>query len=64
VLNEHHYKRLMTEYVRYYHDDRTHLGLAKQTPDGRSAAKQTALPREVVSMPRLRGLYHRYDPAA
>jgi hypothetical protein len=54
----------MTEYVRYYHDDRTHLGLAKQTPDGRSAAKQTALPREVVSMPRLRGLYHRYDPAA
>jgi transposase InsO family protein len=31
VLNERHLKRLMTEYVRYYHDDRTHLGLEKQT---------------------------------
>jgi putative transposase len=31
ALNERHTKRLMTEYVRYYHDDRTHLGLAKET---------------------------------
>ncbi len=34
VLNERHLKRLMTEYVCYYHDDRTHLGLAKQTHAG------------------------------
>jgi transposase InsO family protein len=27
VLNEQHLKRLMAEYVRYYHEDRTHLGL-------------------------------------
>ncbi len=26
VLNERHLKRLMGEYVRYYHEDRTHLG--------------------------------------
>jgi putative transposase len=32
VLNERHLKRLMSEYVRYYHEDRTHLGLAKDTP--------------------------------
>ncbi|HEX4155995.1 MAG TPA: integrase core domain-containing protein [Acidobacteriaceae bacterium] len=25
VLNEQHLKRLMSEYVRYYHQDRTHL---------------------------------------
>jgi hypothetical protein len=25
----------MTEYVRYYHEDRTHLGLAKDTPASR-----------------------------
>ncbi len=37
VLNERHMKRLMTEYVCYYHDDRTHLGLAKSTPCGRKA---------------------------
>ena len=31
VLNERHLKRLMADYVRYYHEDRTHLGLAKGT---------------------------------
>jgi transposase InsO family protein len=64
VLNERHLKRLMTEYVRYYHDDRTHLGLAKQTPVGRTAAKDTAVESKVVCMPRLGGLHNRYDLAA
>jgi hypothetical protein len=38
VLNERHLKRLMAEYVRYYHADRTHLGLTKDTPAGRPIA--------------------------
>jgi len=42
VLNEWHLRRLMTEYVRYYHDDRTHLGLSKQTPAGRERAERKA----------------------
>jgi|SRR5579871_1194979 len=29
---ERHLKRLLSDYVHYYHEDRTHLGLAKQTP--------------------------------
>ena len=29
---ESHLRRLVNEYVHYYHEDRTHLGLAKQTP--------------------------------
>ena len=29
VLNERHLKRLMSSYLLYYHEDRTHLGLAK-----------------------------------
>ena len=36
ALNEQHLKRLLTDYVRYYHEDRTHLGLAKQTPSFRT----------------------------
>jgi len=36
-FNKRHLKRLMTEYVRYHHDDRTHLGLDKQTPASRKA---------------------------
>jgi len=64
VLNERHLKRLMTEYVGYYHDDRTHLGLAKQTPAGRKAERSGRAKGQVVSMPRLGGLHHRYDLAA
>jgi transposase InsO family protein len=38
VLNERHLRRLLKDYVRYYHEDRTHLGLEKDTPGGRVAA--------------------------
>jgi putative transposase len=64
VLNERHLKRLMAEYVRYYHDDRTHLGLAKQTPANRAPIQSTCPASRVISMPRLGGLHHRYDLVA
>ena len=64
VLNERHLKRLMTEYIRYYHDDRTHLSLEKQTPAGRSPVEGTDPSGQVISMSRLSGLHHRYDLAA
>jgi putative transposase len=64
VLNERHLKRLMNEYIRYYHEDRTHLGLDKQTPASREAAEDTKISTKVVCMPRLGGLHHRYDLAA
>jgi transposase InsO family protein len=64
VLNERHLKRLMNGYIRYYHDDRTHLGLDKQTPAGREATSETNPTANVISMPRLGGLHHRYDLAA
>ena len=61
ALNERHLKRLFSDYVRYYHDDRTHLGLAKQTPAGRARSMSRGT---VVSRRRLSGLHHRYDRAA
>ena len=64
VLNERHLKRLMTAYVRYYHEDRTHLALEKRTPAGRVAAADTDANRKVVAMPRVGGLHHRYNLAA
>ena len=64
VLNERHLNRLMKDYVRYYHEDRTHLALAKRTPAGREAEKNSSSGHRVVSMPRLGGLHHRYDLAA
>jgi transposase InsO family protein len=59
--NEPHLKRLMAEYVRYYHADRTHLGLAKQTPGNRKPSTGTG---RVLVLPRLGGLHHRYERAA
>jgi putative transposase len=61
AANERHLKRLISEHVRYYHEDRTHLGLGKGTPNSRmrSVASGRILPHE-----RLGGLHHRYDRAA
>jgi putative transposase len=61
VLNERHLKRLLSEYVRYYHEDRTHLGLGKETPDGRLRSEHRG---RVIARARLGGLHHRYDRAA
>src|ERR1700751_3416354 len=64
VLNERHLKRLMKEYIAYYPEDRTHLALDKGTPAAREARKNPGVGREVVSIPRVGGLHHRYDLAA
>jgi hypothetical protein len=64
VLNQRHLKRLVSEYIRYYHEDRTHLALAKRTPAGREPEKNPNVGCRVVSVPRLGGLHHRYGLAA
>ena len=61
ALDECHLRRLLSEYVRYYHDDRTHLGLGKGTPNNRARCAPSG---HIVSCPRLGGLHHRYDRAA
>ena len=64
VLNERHLHRLMTEYARYFHEDRTHLALAKETPAGRAKETNPSASCRIVAFPRLGGLHHRYDLAA
>jgi transposase InsO family protein len=61
ALNERHLKRLLADYISYYHDDRTHLGLGKRTPGGRKSSSTRGC---VVARVRLGGLHHRYDRAA
>jgi transposase InsO family protein len=63
ALDERHLKRLLAEYIRYYHEDRTHLGLRKETPHRRTAQRPRG-PERVVSRSRLGGLHHRYDLVA
>jgi putative transposase len=61
VLSERHLRRLLCDFISYYHADRTHLGLGKHTPGRRSRS----LPHgRVIARERLGGLHHRYDRAA
>jgi hypothetical protein len=64
VLTRHNLKRLMREYIRYYHEDRTRLGLAKDTPEGRPLATEPEPGNRIQSFARLGGLRHRYAAAA
>src|ERR1700737_4946331 len=61
AVDERHLKRRLSEYIRYYHEDRMHLGLGTAPPDGRT---RTIASGHVVSHVRLGGLHHRYDRAA
>jgi putative transposase len=61
AINERHLKRLLSDYVHFYHEDRTHLGLGKETPGGRLRSVSSG---QVIRRARLGGLHHRYDRAA
>ena len=55
ILNERDLKRLMSSYLLYYHEDRTRLGLAKDTPTGRPTEIRSEREGRIQSMPRLSG---------
>ena len=61
AVDERHLKRRLSEYIHYYHEDRTHLGLGKGTPDGRT---HTIASGRVLSHVRVRGLHHRHERTA
>lgn len=58
LFGERHLRRVLREYVAYYHDSRTHLGLGKDAPEPRAIRPRDA--GAVVSAPVLGGLHHRY----
>ena len=61
VLNESHLKRLLSSYFHYYHYDRTHYGLGKNTPFERPVQSKPSQASKVIELPRLGGLHHRYE---
>lgn len=60
-LNEHHLRRLGREYLAYYHEDRTHIGLEKSTPAGRLIEHRLSGKSRIQAAPRVGGLHHRYS---
>jgi putative transposase len=57
VMNEAHLHRVVEDYLRYYHEDRTHQGLGRDAPKGRA---REAPDGHVIAVPRAGGLHHRY----
>ena len=49
-----------TSFVAHYNQDWTHLGVGKDSPCGRPAEQRPGATSNVVSLPRVGGLHHRY----
>jgi putative transposase len=58
VLGERHLRRILTSYLAYYHQARTHLALDKDAPDVRPI--ELPLTGKIVQLPEVGGLHHRY----
>jgi putative transposase len=62
VLSEGHLKRILASYLEYYHGSRPHLSLDRNSPTPREV--EPPWQGEVVSIPQVGGLHHRYTRAA
>jgi putative transposase len=62
VLHEQHLRRLLTEYVSYYHCFRTHLSLDMDCPSPRPVEPPES--GEVIEVPEVGGLHHHYERRA
>jgi len=62
ILNEQHLRRVLQDYLDYYHRSRTHLGLEKDCPVPRPVESPGA--GDIQVEPILGGLHHRYSRRA
>ena len=62
VLNKHHSRRLLSSYLEYYHQSRTHLSLGKDCPQPRRV--QPPDQGKIIALPQVGGLHHRYERLA
>jgi putative transposase len=58
VLGDRHLRRILTRYLAYYHQARTHLALDKDAPDLRPI--ELPVTGKIVQLPEVGGLHHRY----
>jgi hypothetical protein len=60
-LNDEHLRRLIRDYVAYFHQDRIHDALSKDTPHRRPVENKPCPQATLISNARLGGLHHRYS---
>ena len=56
VLNESHLRNILTDYFFYYNKYRTHLGINKDSPEGRPVQ----IDGKIDKIPQVNGLHHYY----
>ena len=61
VLNDAHLRRLIRDYISYYHRDRIHDSLEKDAPAIPPVSVKPDQSARLVSFQRIGGLHHRYD---
>jgi putative transposase len=61
ALNEQHLGRVLRDYVNYHQEDRLHYSLEKDAPNRRGVEPKPEANANVISIPRLGGLHHRYS---
>ncbi len=61
VIGERHLRRILASYFDYYHRSRTHLSLAKDSPETR--VKQDGA-GEIIEISQVGGLHYRYERKA
>ena len=62
VINEQHLRRILRSYFEYYHESRTHFSLQRNSPTPRDIDPPSN--GQVIAIPRVGGLHHRYRRAA
>jgi putative transposase len=60
VLNERHLRQLIESFITYCNVDGTHIGVGRNSPYGRPVEQRSSLTSNVVSLPLVGGLHHRY----
>ena len=58
VFNEKHLRRILTDYLSYYHRHRTHRSLEQDCPEPR--ATEPPDQGKIIELPLVGGLHHRY----
>jgi transposase InsO family protein len=60
IFNPRHLEILLTEYVQYYNEDRTHYSLGKDPPVSRPVQERHSDMDKLIAIPRVGGLHHKY----
>jgi putative transposase len=61
IFNEDHLRDFMKQYLNYYNNERCHLSVERDSPNGRKVEKKPSESAKIIAFPKLGGLHHAYQ---